>query len=383
MAVGHSVDVDAEDAVAEIVGQCRERLGGVEPRAGMLFCGYDADHAAVLEGVNEAFPGIELVGSTSVGELSSALGYQEDSVTLALFASDNVDITSGVARDISGDVVAAARQAVEEARAKTNRESRLCLTMPSVMSDVPSFLDALRTELGPGVPIIGGGSTTRSVLEFGPSIQFAGHQELADAAPILLFCGPLAYSFGIHAGWTPVGPRGRATKVGPGIVYEIDGKPALQFYERYLGEGIDPAFANPLAVHDPASGRFYLRAPRIHDREAGAIGVAGDVPGGAEVQLTIASTDEIFGGTKAALSDAIERFPRGQTPDAAVVFSCAVRKHLLGTRTGHEFDIMRSLLGDAVPMCGFYSFGEIAPFDSSGAVKIHNETIVALLLGAA
>jgi hypothetical protein len=217
----------------------------------------------------------------------------------------------------------------------------------------------------------------------GGSVQFFGDQVLHDAAPLLLFSGPLSFSFGIHAGWTPVGPRGRVTRAEKGVVYEIDGEPALAFYERYLGKGIDPAFANPLAVFDEPSGRFYLRAPRVHDREAGAVGVGGDVPENAEVQLTMASTDEIFEGTRSALSEAIRRYPAGHTPDAAVVFSCAIRKHLLGTRTGTEYDITRELLGDAVPVCGFYSFGEIAPFESGGSIRIHNETIVAVLLGTA
>lgn len=231
--------------------------------------------------------------------------------------------------------------------------------------------------------MVGGGSAPRSnrhpVRE---SWQFYGDQVVRDSVPVLLFSGPLSYSFGTDAGWRPVGPRGRITDVSGGDVRQIDGKPALAFYERYLGTGFEPAFANPLAVFDEGAERFYLRAPVQHDPGTGTVTVSGDVPEGAEVQLTTAATEEIFDGTRAALTQAIGQFPDGHEPGAALLFSCAIRKYLLGTRTGTEYDIAKEMLGAAVPLCGFYSFGEIAPLDEGGETRFHNEAMVALLLGS-
>jgi hypothetical protein len=62
------------------------------------------------------------------------------------------------------------------------------------------------------------------------------------------------------------------------------------------------------------------------------------------------------------------------------VFSCAIRKLMLGTRTGTELEIARKELGDSLPITGFYCFGEIAPM-RDGGVRFHNETMVAVLLG--
>jgi hypothetical protein len=134
-------------------------------------------------------------------------------------------------------------------------------------------------------------------------------------------------------------------------------------------------------VFDEGSARFYLRAPVHHDPDTGAITVSGDVQEGAQVQLTTAATDEIFEGTRSALTQAIDQFPGGGKPEAALIFSCAIRKYLLGTRTGTEYDITQEMLGGGVPVCGFYSFGEIAPLDEGGEARYHNETMVALLLG--
>jgi hypothetical protein len=382
MAVGHSDDIDADLAARTIVDQCLERLEGVEPKAGLLFSAWESDHETVLRCVKERLPGIELIGSTSSGEMSSEMGYQEDSITLALFASDDVDITGGMATHLWDDVPAAARSAVEQARAKTTKEPKLCIVTPSAGGDMRGLLDALRDELGPDVPVIGGGASPRSNRHpTRESWQFFGDQLVRDAIPVLLLSGPLTFSFGTDAGWRPIGPKGRVTDVSGGVVHQIDGKPALSFYERYLGEGFEPAFATPLAVFDEGSERFYLRAPVHHDPETGAVTVSGDVQEGAEVQLTTAATDEIFDGTRSALTQAIDQFPGGGKPEAALIFSCAIRKYLLGTRTGTEYDILREMLGDGVPVCGFYSFGEIAPLDEGGETRYHNETMVALLLG--
>jgi hypothetical protein len=383
MAVGHSDDIDAEVAARIIVDQCLKTLGGVVPKAGLLFSAWETDHQAILRCVQETLPGIELIGSTSSGQMSSEMGFQEDSVTLALFATDDVDITSGMATNLWEDVPGAVRSAVAQARAKSGMEPRLCITTPSAGGDMRALLDALRDQLGPDVPVLGGGASPQSNRHpTRESWQFYGDQLVRDAVPVLLFSGPLVYSFGTDAGWRPIGPKGRVTQASGSAVQEIDGKPALSFYERYLGEGFQPAFATPLAVFDEGAERFYLRAPVHHDPETGTITVSGDVQQGAEVQLTTAATDEIFDGARSALTQAIDQFPDGHEPEAALVFSCAIRKYLLGTRTGTEYDILQEMLGGGMPVCGFYSFGEIAPLDEGGEARYHNETMVALLLGS-
>ena len=154
---------------------------------------------------------------------------------------------------------------------------------------------------------------------------------------------------------------------------EIDGRPALAFYERYVGPGKPPT-ANPLAVFEgPGSDRFYLRTPLTYDREHGSIAFFGAIPDGATVQLTMAGIDQIFEGAKASVADALARFPDGARPDGALLFSCATRKFLLGTRAG----------GDAVPVGGFYCLGEIAPLATPDLTRFHNATMVSVLLGSA
>jgi hypothetical protein len=382
MAVGHSDAIDSEDALGTVLEQCNRALDGATPSAGLLFCNYDSDAAPVLDGILAAYPDIELVGTSSVGEMSSILGFQDDSVTLALFASDTVDITAGVGTGVGEDPVGAAHRAVDDARAKTAKEPRLCLSLPSVAGGDPSMLlGELRRLLGEDIPILGGGSGPR-ITGAQLARQFAGNRVLEDAHTILLFSGPLSFSFGLDTGWHPVGRVGTVSEVDGSTIRTIDGEPALAFYERYLGAGAKPSPANPLAVFEPGSDAFLLRVPIDVDEETGSMLVAGDVAPGALIQLTVAVTGDIFDGTRSAVQKAIKGFPAAANPTAALVFSCAIRKLVLGTRTGTELDITREELGQSLPIAGLYCYGEIAPA-ASGDTRFHNETFVAVLLGAA
>ena len=179
-----------------------------------------------------------------------------------------------------------------------------------------------------------------------------------------------------------MGRTGTVTDASGFTIRTIDGEPAIVFYERYLGPGGKPTPANPLAVFDDDSEDFHLRVPLEPTRETGSVDVAGDISEGARVRLTVAVTDDIFDGTRSAVRRAIDGYPAAATPDAALVFSCAIRKMVLGTRTGFELDIARHELGSSVPICGLYCFGEIAPL-ATGATRFHNETIVTVLLGEA
>ena len=98
MAVGHSDDVDSAAAIAEVIEECRAGLGGLAPQAGIMFAAFDVFERSV----RDAFPGVSIMGSTSAAEVSSLRGYQEDSITLSLFASDEVDVTVGLGSALDG-----------------------------------------------------------------------------------------------------------------------------------------------------------------------------------------------------------------------------------------------------------------------------------------
>ena len=380
-AVGHSEEADVTTVVEELVDQCRTRLSGTAPNAGLLFAAIDFDHQALLCEIHRALPGIELIGCTTDGEISSELGFREDSAALILFASDTVDITAGVGRDLSKDVAGSCRSAIETAKAKTDRPPRLCITTPDgLTAEGQSMTASLQEAIGRDTPIFGALAGDQWRLKH--TKQFYGTEVLSDSIPVLLLCGDLRFSYGVAYGWHQVGDVGRVTRAVGATVYEIDGGPAIDFYRKYLGPGAKPTVELPLAILNERDAIDYLRASwGTVDDDTGAVTFLGAVPDGARVRLTIADRDAILNGCAESLSIAASNLPDGAQPTAALFFSCCARKLLLGTRTEEELGLIRRKFDGAVPVCGFYGYGEISPHmgDPTGS-KYHNESFVSLLI---
>ena len=384
MVVGQTDELDGEFAARDVLRQCASTLDGQEPQAGLLLASHDLDFEEFLSAVTTAYPDMDLVGCTTSAAMSSVADYAEGSTTLTLFASDVLDFTAGLGTNVVADVKAAARQAVEEATRKTNKQSSLLIVTPTVEDFDPTAVTVEMGEvLGRSVPVFGGGAVPNFpiAIPWRGGVQFYGSQILTDSLPVLLISGPLKVSVGVAHGWTPVGKTAVVTRSDDYRVYEIDGEPILDYYRHYLGKGSVPAIANPLAILDDDTGRYYLRAPLEYDPSDGSAIFFGSVPQGSTVQLAMATTEEILRGTEASLTEAKAGFPREAMPEAALVASCAVRSFLLGTRTSGEIERIRTALGQDVPVSGFYAFGEIAPLGFDSTPSFHNETCVTVLIG--
>jgi len=181
MAVGHSDDVDAMDAISTAIEQGRTSLGGLTPQAGILLSAFESFDPALIASVQAAFPGVSVMGSTSAAEVSSVSGFLEDSITLALFASDSADVTAGLGAGLGVDVDGACRAAVSEALAGTGREPKVCVVLAEGFAADPQVtLDAMARALPDGVVIVGGGSARRDLATLTPTYQFCNDRIAQD-----------------------------------------------------------------------------------------------------------------------------------------------------------------------------------------------------------
>ncbi|MEM8638171.1 MAG: FIST N-terminal domain-containing protein [Cyanobacteria bacterium P01_G01_bin.54] len=378
--VGHSNDLDTQDAIAQVLAQCQAELGEQTPQAGIVLSAIDFDHGQVLHAIKAAFPDLELIGGTTDGEISSVLGFEEDSLTLMLFCSDRITLRAGIGTQLSQDLDAAVQMAVTHATQRQSEPIRLCLTLPeSLTANAVTILAALKAALGSEIPIFGG--LTADQWRFKQTYQFHDTNVYSDAIPILTVAGPVVFSHGVASGWQPIGKTGIVTKVEANVVYEIDQKPALKFYQYYIGDRT-PSSEYPLAVFE--GDRYYMRAPSgQYDAAVGSVTLFGDVPEGATVQITETTRDEILQASQNSMQQALDHYPVGQQPSAAFFFSCASRRQILGRRTQEEYQLAQSCLTQALPSCGFYTNGEIAPLQQQGPTHFHNETFITLLMGEA
>ncbi len=381
-AVGHSEDPDAREAMIEIRESIEGSFSGQQIKAGMLFASIDFDREELLTTVDEFWPGIELIGCTTDGEVSSKLGFMEDSVVLILFASDSIDITAGIGAKLSENTETACHKAVNSARSKTDKEPVMCIAFPDVLnSSGQRIVDSLVFELGRDVPLLGGAAGDQWRLQ--KTYQFYGNQILSDSIPVLLFSGPLDISFSAGFGCELVGKEALVTKSDGTLLQEINSEPATEYFKSILGEGTKPANEVPLAVLNEDGEVDYLRTPATDfGSEMGAVHLFADIREGSRVQSVLMDRDSLVAGCADAVNIAEARFPSGKNPDVVLIFSCAGRKIMLGMRTEEEQRSVREVVDSTVPCAGFYTYGEICPSVSvEEGAKFHNHTFVIALLG--
>ena len=185
---------------------------------------------------------------------------------------------------------------------------------------------------------------------------------------------------GSAGGWDPFGPRRLVTRSKDNVLYELDGKPALELYKQYLGERAEGLPATgllfPLALSRPEAGgegedRRVVRTILAVDEATQSLTFAGDIPTGAYAQLMKAQLDRLVEGAEQAASLAANP---GEGPVLAVAISCVGRRLVLRERTDEEAEVIQEALPAGAQVVGFYSYGELSPI-SSGNCDLHNQTM--------
>jgi hypothetical protein len=240
----------------------------------------------------------------------------------------------------------------------------------------------LRAGVGADVAISGG--LAGDGADFARTLVCAG-AEIAEGqiAAVGFYGAAVRIGHGHGAGWTPFGSRRAITRAQGNVLYELDGKPALDLYKSYLGdeaEGLPGAgLLYPLAIRDPAApDTEIIRTILSVDHEARAMTFAGDVPQGWSAQLMRGYFDRLTEAAAAAANAAMEDM--GQDIDAAgdraaLLVSCIGRRIMMGENVVEEIEAAHSALAGVGSIVGFYSYGEISPQVATGACDLHNQTM--------
>ncbi|HYS90730.1 MAG TPA: FIST C-terminal domain-containing protein, partial [Bradyrhizobium sp.] len=186
---------------------------------------------------------------------------------------------------------------------------------------------------------------------------------------------------GSAGGWDVFGPWRTVTRSQGNVLFELDGEPALNLYERYLGdeaEGLPGAgLLFPLQIQNPDNADHRIvRTILAVDRDKRSLTFAGDVPQGWSAQLMRGNFDHLSRGAADAARQATEGLADGQaTNGVALLVSCIGRRLLMGQRVSEEIEAAGAVLGTQFARLGFYSYGEISPHAVSGICELHNQTM--------
>ncbi len=187
----------------------------------------------------------------------------------------------------------------------------------------------------------------------------------------------LQLSHGSFGGWESFGLERVVTKSAENLLFEIDGKDALDLYKKYLGKYAEElpgsALLFPLSIKTTEEAEPVVRTILSIDEKNNTMVFAGDIPEGSKVRFMKANFDRLIDAATDAAKICTSFYE--SSPKLAILISCVGRKLILGDRISEEVDAIADVFGNEVPFVGFYSYGEISPIKPFANCELHNQTM--------
>ena len=352
---------------------------GFHPSLAMVFVSIKQDREAIRRILDER--DIDLAGATSSTEFVD--GHQSTGGIAILLLELPRETYSLLFEDIGDRSLRETGEKIaREAREKFSRPALLLcstsVTAAGGMLDGETLVRTIEKSIGSEVNMFGG--MAGDDMSFVGTYVFTRHQSTGYGVVVVVLNEERIGLHGVAlSGWSPVGVSRTMTRCRKNLLYEIDGKPALETYLRFLGEDFDKLsdpvnFFNGIGLYYPLqierSGREPMMCnPMGYNKDENALILESDVEEGARFRF---STPPDFDIVETVISKAGElRQDTGTDADAVLIFSCASRLSSLGPMASQENDGLAEVW--KAPMAGFYTYGEFGR-GLNGKHEFHSTT---------
>lgn len=209
---------------------------------------------------------------------------------------------------------------------------------------------------------------------------FVGLNKLPETGKIIaigFYGDKLVLSHGSIGGWESFGLERTVTKSKDNVLYEIDGKNALDLYKNYLGKYAEELPSSALLF--PLSIKLYhdqepiVRTILSIDEKNQSMTFAGDIPENSKVRFMKANFDRLIDAASDAANNCL-KMDNSKTK-LAILISCVGRKIILNNRIDEEIEAVSDVFGNKTLLTGFYSYGEISPLNPMANCELHNQTM--------
>lgn len=324
------------------------------------------------------------VGCSTAGEISSQ-GVSDGTCVVTAVRFDHTVLHESSTRLASMDDSFAAGQRL--ARQLPCNELRTVLVFgQGVAINGSALIGGMASVLGDDVALTGG--LAADAAAFKETWVLNGQGVCNDQLVCVgLYGARLQFSHGSFGGWAPFGPARKVTRCDHNVLYELDGEPALEIYQRYLGDHAKDLPASGLLFPFAMLGSDHAEVGLIRtilgvDESVGSLTLAGDIDPQGYLRLMHASTDALVSGAEAA-AQAARRLWMGPPGGLTLLVSCVGRKLVMGGRVDEEVEAVGAVFGQGTVIAGFYSNGEISPYTGNAQCKLHNQTMTITHLGEA
>jgi hypothetical protein len=375
----------AEKTIVAAREPAAEFTGITLPNADLVFYFLSPDYPHKEEyfrTLKKTYPSARLVGCTTGGEIAGNEALINTAVSSAVkFKSTKTKIAQTRVSGVLDSYEAGKKLAAE----LDHPDLRLIFVLSDGLKTNGSELVRGITEHAHGKTILTGGLAGDGTKFIETGVGVDALPQTGTVAAIGFYGDKLRVSYGTAGGWVKFGPTRRITRSKGNVLYELDGKNALELYKKYLGEeaknlpGSGQFF--PLSIRpSPESEHEIVRAFLGIDEKEQSLLFAGDVPEGYSVQLMRGNVDNLVDGATQAASYAMSTM-QGHKPEnsLSLLVSCVGRNMMMKQHVSNEIEAVKQVLG-GIPLVGFYSYGEICHHSQTGKCAMHNQTMTITIL---
>jgi len=401
-AVGMSRHHNPNVAGLEAAEQALQKADVDEPDFVFMFASIGYDQHSLVRAVRETTGGAPLSGCSVEGTIAAEDADESNfSVVVTVISSDELEWTNGLATGLSADSCAVWQRVAQELLPHLSADTIGLFVFPDGMSAIfdtfftanfDNFLAGLEGSLpSDRFLALWGGGAGNNFDAGAPTYQYCDDEVVSDRVAYALLAGKAQAGWAMSHSLIPIGGARRVTRSQGNVIYEIDGKPAVEVLKEYLPEQALAEDADWLA--NSISLALYFRAPSyMKDEEYvvrgipavkmadGSIIVQTEVQEGTSVWFSSRDKEKVANGLD-RMARQIKEQIGGEKPKLVFQFDCATRGKLM-FREHEKLQLLkrfRQSVGPDVLWAGFYAFGEIGPVEQHNNRNLY--TAVALALG--
>lgn len=245
----------------------------------------------------------------------------------------------------------------------------------SVIGNGTQLFNGINSKLDKNVGITGGIAGGNN----GANIPFVIHDGKVKTHKIIalgLYGSDLKIGIGCRGGWDSFGIERKVTKSEDNIIYELDGQPALDIYKSFLGDKAkdlpNSSLTFPLSIRNKNNKTPVVRAVVDINEEDRSLIFIGKILEESYVRGMKANIDRLINGAEEAA--VICKKSTNNQQELALIVSCTGRRLVMKQLVDEEVEAVNEVLGNDIYITGFYSHGEISPFNKLSPCVLHNQT---------
>src|SRR5215203_5098083 len=397
--VGMSRHHNPNIAGREAAEQALTNAGVDRPDFVFMFASIGYDQHSVLRAVRETTGGAPLTGCSAEGTINGDDADESNfSVVVTAISSDELRWTNGYAAGLETDPRAVGKRVAQDLLPNLSADTIGLFVFPDGLYDLVvatnalgNFFAGLEENLPSErfLPLWGGGANATFNMA-SPPYQYCDDEVISDGVSYALLSGKAQAGWAISHGCIPIGGERIVTRSKGNVIYEIDGKPAMEVLKEYLPEQalaedrdwMRYAISLALCYKAPSymkDEEYVVRGMPAVSMADGSITVQTEVSEGTSVWLSSRDKEKVSNGFD-RMAQQIKEQLGGEKPKLVLQFECATRGKMM-FREQEKLQLLkrfRQSLDPDAPWVGFYAVGEIGPVEKHNDRHLYTSVVLAL-----